>query len=148
MLFRKPTYLMAFGWLLVCAMSSGPARFPEKFAVVANGADVPALSSDKLKDIFYGATSYWSNGTRVELVVLAKDVEGSQLVTQAVLGWSMDEFVRHWLRLTFQGRGNPPVFVNSNAALIEYVKRHKGAVGVVVDTSSLDGVDVIEISDK
>ena len=129
-------------------MISGPARFPEKFAVVANGADVSALSSNELKDVMYGATSYWPNGIRVELVVLAKDVQGSQLVTQAVLGWSMDEFVRHWLRLTFQGRGNPPVFVNSNAALIEYVKRHKGAVGVVVDTSSLKGVDRIEISDK
>jgi hypothetical protein len=38
---------------------------------------------------------------------------------------------RYWLGLVFQGRASAPVFVDSAAEVLSYVRDHPGAIGMV-----------------
>jgi hypothetical protein len=42
---------------------------------------------------------------------------------------------RHWLALVFQGRARAPVFLDSVAAIIDYVRNTPGAVSMIPATT-------------
>ena len=49
----------------------------------------------------------------------------------SVLQMTQPALQKYWLGLVFQGRSNAPVFLNSSAEILEYVKRNQGAIGMV-----------------
>ena len=43
----------------------------------------------------------------------------------------MSAVQKFWLSLVFQGRANPPVFLDDDSDIINYVRKTPGALGVV-----------------
>ena len=40
---------------------------------------------------------------------------------------------RFWLSLVFQGRANPPIYLDNNQKIIEYINENEGAIAVIID---------------
>ena len=38
---------------------------------------------------------------------------------------------KFWLSLVFQGRNNPPVFLDSDKDIISYIEKNPGAIGII-----------------
>ena len=98
--------------------------------LIGNKTGLESVSRKQLQGIFRGSQSIWNTNEDVIVVMpsnkadFADDFASVLLTTQPALH-------KYWLGLVFQGRSNPPVFLNSSAEILEYVKRNQGAIGMV-----------------
>ena len=63
--------------------------------------------------------------------------------SEDVLGRTIEAVRRYWNQQVFSGRGVPPPQVDSEAAVVEYVLTHPGAIGYVTETTDVRGAKVI-----
>ena len=83
-----------------------------------------------------GERSTWDNDVAVTIVLPASD---SRSFEQTAL-WAFEtdgfEYQKHWLSLVFQGRTDPPVFVQDETEVVNYVRTHRGAIGILHDVEA------------
>jgi hypothetical protein len=53
----------------------------------------------------------------------------------------------YWQQRIFSGRGIPPPELDSDALVVEYVLKHRGAVGYVSGVCELGGAKVLTVID-
>jgi hypothetical protein len=99
-----------------------------------------------VQDFFMGKVKRWGDGTAV---VPVDQVEKSPVrveFSQTVLRKKVEAVKSYWLTIIFSGRGTPPVELKSDAAVVEAVRRDRGAVGYVAGDAPLGpGVRVITL---
>ena len=93
-------------------------------------------ATDEIKSVMIGERSTWDNDVAVTIVLPASD---SKSFEQTAL-WAFEtdgfEYQKHWLSLVFQGRTNPPVFVQDEIEVVNYVRAHRGAIGILHDVEA------------
>jgi hypothetical protein len=105
-----------------------------------------AMASDDTaaRSVLMGRRVRWQDGSNIKLVLPSK-ASGELDDLSQVLGLrDAASFQRHWLKLAFSGRGDPPKFLTSSEEVLRYVRSTPGATGAIkVDgTLNLDVVDV------
>ena len=97
------------------------------------GNDVPkkSFSKGEVKSVFKGEWTSWSNGASVVVVLPGSKSPFAFECAKNILGTSVQGMQKFWLSLVFQGRANPPVFVDSPQDALQFVKYNKGAIAVV-----------------
>ena len=65
--------------------------------------------------------------------------------TESVLGRSVTAVRSYWQQLIFTGRGVPPPELDSDEAVLRYVRSHRGAVGYVTGGAGLAGVREVAV---
>ncbi len=109
---------------------------PNPAHLVANKqVDVSSLSTEDLENIFLGKQRMWKDGSRIRLAVFKGEGDGVKEVT----GRSASQYRAHWRNLVFSGYGIMPKFFSSEAKLLEYVAKTKGAIGGVFEVMETDG---------
>jgi ABC-type phosphate transport system substrate-binding protein len=103
--------------------------------VVGNKTELKSISKSKLKRIFKGYESRWNNDNEIIVVLHSSKSPTCEIMAQTIFGSSMKTVKRYWLNLVFQGRANPPVFLDDNLEILNYVKSHPGAIGILVNYS-------------
>jgi ABC-type phosphate transport system substrate-binding protein len=99
--------------------------------VVANSSvGVSAMSTDDLKRIFLGAKSFLSDGSNVEPVLLQAGAAHEAFLKEYV-GKTDAALRSHFKSLVFTGKGSMPKSFASDAEVVSYVARTKGALGYV-----------------
>jgi hypothetical protein len=99
--------------------------------LVGNGTGLTQVKPAELRSMFRGERSVWPTGRQVIIVLPGSRVEWSEKFALQVLGMSRQAMQRYWLGLVFQGRASAPVFVDSAAEVLSYVRDHPGAIGMV-----------------
>ena len=61
------------------------------------------------------------------------------------IGKTPQQFDSYWKKLTFTGQGTPPKKMESDAAMIDYVAKTKGAIGYVSAGAATEGVKVLQV---
>ena len=81
--------------------------------------------------VFNGERTIWPSG--LPAVVVLPTSESDSFEKTAVWCFDTDgfEYQKHWLSLVFQGRTAPPVFVDSEQDVLEYVEEQPGAIGLL-----------------
>ena len=90
-------------------------------------------------------------GTEHILLGLLKEGEEitRELFSRSIHGKSVAYVTRYWHRLIFAGRDIPPRQVDSNAAVIDFVKANHGAIGYVdTGTPLVSDVKVIAVDER
>jgi hypothetical protein len=122
-------------FLLSCFASFGQTAFNE-IAIVQNKT---GFSNGRLKDVqnvFSGKYSQWPLTKETTTIVLPSSKCASAKISAAVIyKSSVKDVQKYWLSLVFQGRANPPVFLDSDAEIIAYVLKTPGAIGVIAAES-------------
>lgn len=108
-----------------------PAVFAEgDFVVVAHKSfPVESISSVDVKDVFLGDKTFVDGNVRVRAVRLPDSSDLTTNFVQKYLSMSMDQFLLHWRRRMFSGRGVPPRVVGNQDELAKYVSENQNAVG-------------------
>jgi ABC-type phosphate transport system substrate-binding protein len=99
-----------------------------------------ALTREFLTEAFLKKTTRWPTGAQIRPVDLRFDSPVRYQFSERVLRRSVSAVRSYWQQRIFSGRGVPPPEVESDAAVVRYVKQHPGGVGYVsgrADTSEL-----------
>lgn len=99
--------------------------------IIANKTGFTSNSAKEIKQVFRGKYSNWSTRQQVIIVLPASRASSAEIVATTVYGNTVSGVQKYWLALVFQGRANPPVFLDSDEEIINYVKKTSGAIGVV-----------------
>ena len=136
--------LLLVATILLSAADAQP-RTEAPFHVIAHPSSATtSLSRAELSAIFMRRTRSWRDGTEVRPVEPSSKSVREQF-SRAIHGKSLAYVTRYWHRVIFAGRGVPPEELSSDAAVIEYVRTHRGAIGYVSKTPG-DGVKVLTVT--
>jgi ABC-type phosphate transport system substrate-binding protein len=127
------------------ARADAPAA--EAFLVIVNARNDLA-SSDRqfLADAFLKKVSRWQDGEALRPVDLRPDTAVRHAFSLSVLRRPVAAVRSYWQQCIFSGRDVPPPELDSEAAVLRYVARHRGAVGYVSATTKVEeGVRVIAV---
>lgn len=118
------------------------------FKVVGNAGTTPdTISKRDLGRIFLGRKSTWPGGQEAEPVDQARNAALRTSFCETVLNKTVDAVESHWQAQVFSGKGTPPKALNTDAEVLDYVRKWPGAVGYVSRNASADGVKVIAVTD-
>lgn len=99
--------------------------------IIANpGVKISAISLKELRGIFLETRTLLADGSRVEPVLLRSGLVHEQFARQ-VIGKTDAALETYYRSLVFTGKGLMPKRVGSDAEVIDYVVRTKGAIGYI-----------------
>lgn len=115
--------------------------------VIANSIEQDNITKKELKEIFLGTADSWKNNSNVLIVLPSSKYPQKNRLTEIVMGRTHDGVRRYWLSLVFQGRANPPIYLDNNDEIINYVKQNKGSIAVMLDCNTNVNDMLIKIID-
>ncbi|HEX2060235.1 MAG TPA: hypothetical protein VHK90_05805, partial [Thermoanaerobaculia bacterium] len=117
------------------------------FQVIVHRANpVSSLSRSELSAIFMRRTRSWPGGAEIVPVEPFARSPLRERFSRAIHGKSVAFVIRYWQRVIFAGRGIPPQELPSDAAVLELVKNHRGAIGYIARQTPADDVKVIAVT--
>src|ERR1700733_16013437 len=132
----RPAFFATAG-LIVFASANA---YASEIKVIANSTlKADTTSVDEPKRIFLEENRALYDGTHVE-PVLEKDGSAHQAFLQQYLGRTDDDLQTFYRALVFTGRGSIPKELGSDAEVVAYVSRTRGAIGYVGAEASTGGV--------
>jgi hypothetical protein len=141
----RPTmkHLLAIMTLLGSAAAAGASDV--EVMVIANpSVKFSAVSPEELRGIFLVTRTSLADGSHVEPVVLTSGAV-HQLFVRRFVGKSGAALETYYRSMVFTGRGLMPKAFGSDADVVNYVAKTRGAIGYVSTTASLAGVKTLEV---
>jgi TonB family protein len=115
--------------------------------VIANpNVKADSISARELKSLYLQEKSSL-NGTRIEPVIERRG-PAHEAFLHDYLGQTDDELQKYYQALVFTGRGSMPKTVSSDAEVVAYVAKTKGAIGYVGTGANVEGVRTLAIADS
>ena len=99
--------------------------------IIGNKTGFSTNSAKEIKQVFRGKYANWSTREQVIIVLPASKSSSAEIVASVVYGNTVSGVQKYWLSLVFQGRSSPPVFLDTDEEIINYVKRTSGSIGVI-----------------
>jgi len=122
---------------------SSPAAAAE-FKVVANpSVKASEISIDDLKGVFLATKTSLPDGSQVE-PVLAKAGAAHEAFLKD-LGKTGPALSTYYRSLVFTGKGSMPKVCATDAEVIEYVSKTKGAIGYVSTAANAAGTKTLDV---
>ncbi len=115
------------------------------FNVIGNTLGVTSLTEEDASDIFRGKKSVWSNGKPMLIVLPSTKNPSAANIARNLFSTDAQGMHRYWLSQVFQGRANPPVFLERWEDVILKVKSVEGAVAVIPKGVSVPAELIIPI---
>lgn len=129
--------------LVLAALTTGwrGLRAQERaFVVIVNAANTTStLTTDQLAHLFLKKTVRWPGGTAVVPVDQSPSSHVRAAFTKVVLDKSVGAVQAYWQTMIFSGRGVPPSELESDAAVVSFVRATPGAVAYVSPNTALGG---------
>jgi hypothetical protein len=137
---KRATFVAVLAVLGLAAASPASAS---DFKVVANpSVKASAISADDLKGVFL-ATKTSLDGAQVE-PVLAKAGSAHEAILKD-LGKTDSALSTYYRSLVFTGKGSMPKICSSDAEVIDYVSKTKGAIGYVSAGANAAGTKTLDV---
>ena len=134
-----------FSAIAILAAVSAANMVAADVVVIANpGVSVSAVSAEELKAVFLLTKSALSDGSRAE-PVLEKGGPAHDAFLSQYLGKTDAALQTYYRSLVFTGKGSMPKMLASDAEVIAYVAKTKGAVGYVRADAGTTGVKVLSV---
>ena len=128
------------------ALASFDARGETVKVIVNASLGAQEISAQDLKSVFLLEKNSLSDGTHVE-PVLRKNGEMHKAFVKRFLGLDDDGLQRLYSSRVFSGQGSMPKTLGSDAEVVAYVRKTRGAIGYVSNDSTTEGVGILEVVD-
>jgi TonB family protein len=113
--------------------------------VIANlSVKAEAISAVEIKSVFLGERNSLRDGTHVE-PVLSKGGPAHEAFLKDYLGKSDEALQNYYRSQVFTGKGSMPKALDSDAGVVAYVAKTRGAIGYVSSAATLDGVKTLTV---
>ena len=103
----------------------------DEFRIIGNNIDIKSASVKHIQSIFRGKYSTWNNRQTVIIVLPSKKNENCARVASYLYQTTITGMQKFWLSQVFQGRSNPPVFLDTDSDIINYIEKNPGAIGII-----------------
>jgi ABC-type phosphate transport system substrate-binding protein len=139
-------YPILAGLSLVLGLSAfGQDNRPSKVVVITNSETaLDEISAEDLKSIFLGTKMALKGGIRVEPVV-AKSGPAHAAFLRSYLSKTDVALQIYYRSLVFSGQGSMPATVSSDAEVIAFVEKTRGAIGYVAASSDIGSAKALRI---
>ena len=109
--------------------------------------DNPLSSAPRefLGDVFLKRVTRWSDDETIKPVDLRADSPTRKKFSEQIVGRSVAAVRSYWQQRIFSGRGVPPPELESEEAVIEYVSKHRHAIGYVSGAAELGATKELTI---
>lgn len=104
-----------------------------------------SVSREFVTDVYLKRRTQWPGGETAHPVDQRADSGTRQLFSDKVLRRSVAAVKRYWQQRIFSGRELPPPELDSDAAVVDYVLQHRGAIGYVSGNAKLERVKAVPI---
>jgi TonB family protein len=122
-----------------------PNALARDIKVIANSSvKAEEISAKDLKNIFLEETRWFGDGFHAEPVI-EKDGPVHEAFLREYIGKSAEDMQSFYRALVFTGRGSMPKELASDAEVVAYVARTKGAIGYVGSETNADGVRTLAV---
>lgn len=137
---------MKHAWILAALIIAASANlWAGSVKVIANtSVEAGSISAQDLRDVFLETRSTLADGSHVQ-PVLAKAGAAHEAFLKEYLGKSDTALQTYYRSLAFSGKGTMPKALGSDAEVVAYVAKTKGAVGYVSADASTAGVKVLTV---
>jgi TonB family protein len=113
--------------------------------IVANRSiRADSISADELRKVFLAEQNTLQDGSHVEPVFERKGPT-HEIFVREFLRENTSSLQSHYGALVFTGKALMPKFLNSDAEVLTYVSRTRGAIGYVDAYANSDGVKVLDV---
>jgi hypothetical protein len=116
---------------LSCYQLKAQQRAADAFYIIGNTVDIKSASTKHIQSIFRGKYISWNNKESVTIVLPSKKNENCQRVADYLYETNITGMQKFWLSLVFQGRNNPPLFLDTDKEIISYIEKNPGAIGII-----------------
>ncbi|HEY3936153.1 MAG TPA: hypothetical protein VGL97_01880 [Bryobacteraceae bacterium] len=134
--------LLVASTISICAAVGSGA--PGVKIIVNENVTASTLSSDEVKRIFLITKTSLSDGSHVE-PVLARGGATYHAFLKEYIGKTDSALTIYYRSLVFTGKASMPKSLKSDAEVVAYVARNKGAIGFVGADAKTSGVKVLEV---
>lgn len=117
--------------MTIVMMAKGMGPDDPVITVIGNKTTYHYTNLKNIKDIFRGKYALWPNGISVTLVLPTPKSKDAEEIASFLYNNTAVWMQKYWLSLVFQGRSNPPIFLDSDQEIIDYVKKTEGAIGIL-----------------
>ena len=126
---------------ILLATGLGSAAETDDVIVIAH----PEVDGDagELRQIYLGKVTRWSDG-KTALPVTLEDGDVHKRFLRRYVKKSRSQFTIYWKRALFSGTGSPPRSFESEAEVVAYVAKTKGAVGYVGPETPVENVRILD----
>lgn len=130
-------------WVALAQTSAGA---PPAYRVIVYPKN-PTSTVDRafLADAFLKKTTRWGDGEVIRPVDLPSDASVRRKFSEDVLSRSVVAVRSYWQQLIFSGRDVPPPELESEAAVVQYVLTHPGAVGYVSGGTDIGATKMLSV---
>jgi TonB family protein len=131
--------------LAALTLSLTPCSAAADVEIIAN----PSVRSDfistgEVRSIFLAESDSLKDGSHVE-PVFERSGAAHETFLKEFLGLSSESLQNHYGALVFTGKSSMPKSFNSDAEVVAYVARTRGAIGYVSPSADTQGVKVLEV---
>jgi hypothetical protein len=141
--------LLALAWVgAVSSAVSGaatPAAAPVYHLVVNVGNAATGLDRRFVQDAFLKKVKTWPDGELIRPVDLRVNSAVRERFSLDVLRRPLAAIQAYWQQQIFSGRDVPPLAVETDAEVIRYLARYKGAIGYISGSAPLAGAKAVTI---
>jgi ABC-type phosphate transport system substrate-binding protein len=115
------------------------------FQVIANSSvKVSHISAQELTGVFLVTKTSLAGDSHIEPVLL-KSGDAHESFVKQYTGKTAAALATYYRSLVFTGKGSMPKTLASDAEVVAYVKKTKGAIGYVSAGASTEGVKILEV---
>jgi ABC-type phosphate transport system substrate-binding protein len=131
-------------------LSTAQVAPPPALAVIVHPSNpVDSLTLSELGRIFRLETQTWPHGRKITVVLREKGQPERDDAIRIICGLSAEDYDKHILLRTFQGRVNiGPRSIQSAAAMVRFVYSAPGAIGYVTADQVDPSVKLLRIDDS
>ena len=113
----------------------------KEIAVIQNKTGFIKGRLKEVQTVFQGKYTRWPvSGESVTIVLPSSKNPSSINIANVIYKSSVKDMQKFWLALVFQGRAAPPVFLETDTEIIQFVQKNPGAIGVI-SSGSRKGID-------
>ena len=120
------------------------ARAAEVKVIANSSVGASSVSSDEIKNVFLENTSSLADGSHVQ-PVLAKGGAAHEAFLKQYLGKTDSALQMYYRSLVFTGKASMPNQLGSDADIVAYVAKTKGAIGYVSSSADTAGVKTLHV---
>lgn len=141
---RRALLVAVGSWLFAApSRASAPA-----FRVIVHPENPrSSVQRDFLVELFLKKITRWGDDEAARPVDQRADSPVRRAFSDSVLKRSVQAVKIYWQQRIFSGRGVPPPELDSDVLVVEYVLKHRGAVGYVSATCELGSAKVLSVID-
>jgi TonB family protein len=138
------TILTIAGFLLIAAIH---ARAGDVKIIANPSVKTNTITANELRSVFLLQRKILKDGSSVE-PVLQRAGSTHETFLQQYLNRDSEEVRIYYQGLVFTGKAWVPKQLNSDAEVVAYVARTRGAIGYVSDGSSTEGVKILTVGSE